>query len=106
MGNKYCGKEQTIADKAEGDRRMTTNVYESTVSMLKEMPENDLMVVREFIKRLVSKGEVRNEMYNPYKPFTREEVIEQLTIARKHADEGKIMEAYEASSNIRKKYGL
>lgn len=85
---------------------MITNIYESTVSMLKGIPENDLMVVREFIGRLASKAETKKEMYNPYKPLAREEIIEQLAIARKHADDGMVIEAHEASSNIRKKYGL
>lgn len=38
--------------------------------------------------------------------MTREEIIEQLTIARKHADEGMVIEGHQASANIREKYGL
>ncbi|SEA91029.1 hypothetical protein SAMN05216349_1515 [Oribacterium sp. KHPX15] len=49
---------------------------------------------------------LRKEMYNPYKPLTREEVIEQLAIAKKHADEGRVMEGHRASANIREKYGF
>ena len=90
----------------KGGKYMTKNVYESTVSMLRGMPDNDLMVVREFVKRLVSKADAKKEMYNPYKPLTREEIIEQLATARKHAEAGQVMDAHEASSNIRKKYGL
>lgn len=47
-----------------------------------------------------------SENDNPYKPLIREEIIEQLAIARQHADEGKTMDAHKASSNIREKYGL
>ena len=90
----------------KGGKSMTKNVYESTVSMLRGMPDNDLMVVREFINRLASKADIKKEMYNPYKPLTREEIIEQLATARKHADAGLVMDAHEASSNIREKYGL
>ena len=50
--------------------------------------------------------EAREEMFNPYKPLTREDIIEQLSIARKHAEEGKVMDAHEASNRIREKYGL
>ena len=46
------------------------------------------------------------EMYNPYKPLTREEIIEQLSIARKHADEGQVLDAHQVSANVREKYGL
>ena len=63
---------------------MDASVYEFTGLLLKNMSEND----------------------NPYKPLTREEIIEQLAIARQHADVGKTMDAHKASSNIREKYGL
>jgi hypothetical protein len=83
---------------------MTT--YESTVSMMQNLPEADLLVINEFVKRLSSKEEVRKERYNPYKHLTREEIVEQLAIARKTAEEGHVMEAHQASANIMEKYGL
>ena len=64
------------------------------------------VLIKEFIKRINSKDEIRKEIYNPYKPLTREEIIEQLANAKKHANEGKTMDAHRASSNIREKYGL
>ncbi len=82
------------------------STYESTVSLMNGLPESDLLLVREFIKRLISKTDIKKEMYNPYKPMTREEIIEQLAEARKHAGEGKVMDAHKASMNIREKYGL
>lgn len=83
---------------------MTT--YEATVSMMQNLPETDLLVINEFVKRLSSKNEVHKERYNPYKHLTREEIIEQLSIARKNAEEGNVMEAHQASNNVREKYGL
>ena len=51
--------------------------------------------------------ETRKEAhYDPYRPLAREEIIERLTAARKHAEEGKVMEAHRVSSDIRAKYGL
>ena len=85
---------------------MEMSTYEATVSMIRDLPDNELLLVKEFIKRITSKDEIRQEMYNPYKPLTREEVIEQLAIAKKHADEGRVMEGNRASANIREKYGL
>ncbi len=85
---------------------MEMSTYEATVSMIRDLPDNELLLVKEFIKRITSKDEIRKEMYNPYKPLTREEVIEQLAIAKKHADEGRVMEGHRASANIREKYGL
>ena len=54
----------------------------------------------------MSKAEHRRELYNLYKPLTREVILEQLAIARKHAEEGRVVDAHEASANIRVKYGL
>ena len=34
------------------------------------------------------------EKHNPYKHLTREEIIEQLAVARKNAEEGHVMEAH------------
>ena len=82
------------------------STYDSTVSLMRDMTESDLLKIREFVIRLSTKSEVRKEMYNPYKPLTREEIIEQLAEARKHADEGRVMEAHQASQNVRAKYGL
>lgn len=83
---------------------MTT--FEATVSMMQNLSEADLLVINEFVKRLSSKEEIRKERYNPFKHLTREEIVEQLAIARKNAEEGHVMEARHASDNIRAKYGL
>lgn len=82
------------------------STYEATISLIKGLSENDLLVVREFVKRLTSKTEITRETNNPFHPMTREEIIEQLAIAHEHADKGMIMEAHKASENIRGKYGL
>lgn len=85
---------------------MNTSTYESTVSMMSGLNDADLLLIKEFITRISSKEEFRQELYNPYKPMTWEEIIEQLAIARKNADEGKVVEGHQASANIREKYGL
>lgn len=82
------------------------NTYDSTISMMNNLPDNDLLLVKEFANRLIHKNEIKREMYNPYKPLTREEIIEQLNLAKKNADNGKIIDAQVVSNNIRSKYGL
>ena len=82
------------------------STYESTITVMKDMTEADLLIVSEFVNRLARKDQVRAEMYNPYRPLTREEIVEQLSLAKKHSDEGKVLDAYQASENIREKYGL
>ena len=85
---------------------MNTSTYESTVSMMSGLNDADLLLIKEFIIHISSKEKFRQELYNPYKPMTREEIIEQLAMARKNADEGKVVEGHQASANIREKYGL
>ena len=82
------------------------STYESTVSLMKGLPEGDLLVVQEFVNRLLTKSENKQETFNPYKPLTREELIGELAVARKHAEEGKVIDAHEASANVRNRYGL
>ena len=53
----------------------------------------------------VETGE-RDKIYNPYKPLNTKEIMDQLATARKHANEGKVMDAHKASEKIREKYGL
>ena len=36
----------------------------------------------------------------------KEWIVEQLAVARKNAEAGHVMDAYQASDNVRKKYGL
>ena len=82
------------------------STYEATISLMKGLSENDLLVVNEFVKRLSSKSEENKETMNPFHPLTREEIIEQLSLAHEHADNGMIMDAHKASDTIREKYGL
>lgn len=82
------------------------NTYESTISMMKSLPESDLLIVTELVNRLSNKEIARKELYNPYKPLTREEILEKLAEARKHASEGKVMPASEVAASIREKYNL
>ena len=84
----------------------STAMYNDTVSMMKDLTEKDMLLIKEFIKRLSRKTEIRSESYNPYKPLTREEIIEQLAIAKRHAEEGEVMPAPQASAKIREKDGL
>ena len=83
------------------------SAYESTVSMLSKLPENDLLKVQAYISRFFSDTE--NQIIsqsNPFDALTEEEIYSQLAEARKHASEGKVNEAKTASAKLRSKYGL
>ena len=82
------------------------STYENTVNLVQNLSENDLKKVHEYIRKLLLKKEEKEESYNPFTPLSREEIIQQLAIARKHAEEGHIKDAHQASADIRARYGL
>ena len=82
------------------------STYETNISMMEGLQESDLLIIKEFIIRLTARKEIKEESFNPYQPLTREEISERLKTARKHAEEGMLMDAHQASANIREKYGL
>ena len=85
---------------------MSTNTLDSIQPMMMQLSESNLIKVKEYLKKLLSNSEDRVERYNPFTALSREEIIQQLAIARKHAEEGKVMDAHQASANVRAKYGL
>ena len=85
---------------------MSAKTLESIQPMMMQLSEGDLIKVKEYLKKLLFYSEERVERYNPYTHLSREEIIQQLAVARKHAKEGKVMDAHQASANVRAKYGL
>lgn len=71
------------------------STLESTISMLETLPEEDLLAIQAIVKRFVVKEN------SPYAPLSKEEMLERLQSARKHADEGKVMDATLVSKNVR-----
>ena len=85
---------------------MSTSTMDAIQPMIMQLSEPDLIKVKEYLKRLISKPEERISNFNPFTPLSREEIIQQLAIARKHAEEGRVMDAHQAAAEIREKYGL
>lgn len=82
---------------------------------LTEDDEKIISMEKELIRTMVSIREEQGvsqaalsdlEIVPIDKLYTRDELSKQLAIARKHAAEGKVMDAYEASDNVRRKYKL
>ena len=78
----------------------TMNTLEATVSMMKQLPENDLLKIQAFVRLFFP------DSSNPFVPLTEEEIYAQLARSRKHAEDGNLMDARQISSNVREKYGL
>lgn len=79
---------------------MTT--FESTVEMLRHLPEEDLLAINGLLKRLVSRAEAEA----PGRPLSEEAFFDRLAVARKHADEGKVRPAASVIEDLRARYGL
>lgn len=78
----------------------TMNTLEATVSMMKQLPENDLLKIQTFVRLFFP------DSSNPFVPLTEEEIYAQLARSRKHAEDGNLKDARQISSNVREKYGL
>ena len=88
---------------------MTT--YDTTVSMLKKLPERDLKKVLCFVRdTFFGTGEYAEEAtadLNPFCAVTEDEVLNRLEDCRRRIDNGEeLHNAHYASSFVRKKYGI
>ncbi len=79
---------------------MTT--FESTVEMLRRLPEEDLLAINGLVRRLVSR--VPGE--DIVKPLSESEFLDRLDVARRHAEEGKVRPAASVIDDMRARYGL
>ena len=73
---------------------------DATVSMMKQLPEQDLLKVHAFVKLFFP------DTSNPFHPLTEDEIYRQLKEVRDHAASGKTKDARQVSANVRAKYGL
>lgn len=78
------------------------STLEATVSMLRSLPEAELLTIYDLTRRLYIKQNKDVEL----KVMTEEEILDKLDTSRKHADEGRVMDADVAVSKLREKYGL
>lgn len=74
----------------------------NTVSMMKVLPEADLVEIQNFTKKLFN---LRNADC-PLPPKSKEEIYKDLETSRKQAAEGDFQEAGEFLAEVRKEYGI
>ncbi len=79
---------------------MTT--LENTISMLKVLPEADLMEIQNFTRKLFQ----RRSADNCFHSVSAEQIFSDLETSRKQISEGKSKEMGQAIDGIRRKYGL
>ena len=75
------------------------STLDATVSMLKTLPESELLTIYDLTRRFYMK----QEKSTAPAPLTEQQIIEKLDLARKHASEGKVMDADVAVSKRRRR---
>lgn len=78
------------------------STLEATVSMLKTLPETDLLTIYDLTRKFYIKNNKGAEL----NAMTEAQILERLDSSRKQASEGRVIDADVAVSKLRKKYGL
>lgn len=85
------------------------STLQNTISMMKSLPEADLIKIQDFTKKLFNRHELEaaDEAVGRFlTPKSREDIYRDLEISRQQVAEGKCQEMGEALAEIRAKYGL
>lgn len=77
-------------------------MLESTISMIKVLPEADLAEIQNFAKKLLQQ---RNASC-PFPLKSREDIYKDLEISRQQIQDGDYQEAGEFIAEVRKEYGI
>ena len=76
------------------------STLESTISMLRVLPEADVEVIFEMTKKLFE------DKSSPFVPVSKEQILQDLDISEKQIEQGKTTGASVAIQELRKRYGL
>lgn len=85
------------------------NTLENTISMIKVLPETDLVKIQDFTKKLFQKREFEaaDEAVGKFlKPMSREDFIREIEVAEREIAGGKYSSAEEVFNELEHRYGL
>lgn len=77
-------------------------MLESTISMIKVIPESDLAEVQNFVRKLLQ----RHDEGCPFPLKDREDIYKDLEISRQQIANGEYQDAGEFIAEVRKEYGI
>lgn len=77
-------------------------MLESTISMIKVMPEADLAEIQNFARKLLQ----RRDEGCPYPLKSREDIYKDLEVSRRQIQNGEYQEASDFIAEVRKEYGI
>lgn len=78
------------------------SALENTISMIKILPEADLVEIQNFVRKLIQ----RQEADCPFAPKSREDIYKDLEIAHQQIADGEYQDANEFIVEVRKEYGI
>lgn len=85
------------------------STLQNTISMMKTLPEADLIKIQDFTKKLSKRHELESadEAVGRFlPPKSQENIYRDLEISRQQAAEGKYQEAGEFLAELRAEYGI
>ena len=76
------------------------STLESTISMLRVMPEADVRIIFELTKKLF------DDKVSPFAPVSKQQILQDVDASTAQIEQGKTLRASEAIQDLRAKYGL
>lgn len=77
-------------------------MLDSTISMIKVMPETDLAEIHNFARKLLQ----RRDEGCPFPLKSREDIYKDLEVSRRQIQNGEYQEVGEFIAKVRKEYGI
>lgn len=76
------------------------STLESTISMLRVMPEADVRIIFEMTKKLF------DDKASPFAPVSKQQILQDVDASAAQIEQGKTVKASDAIQSLRTKYGL
>ncbi|MBR3108611.1 MAG: hypothetical protein IKH30_15740 [Clostridia bacterium] len=76
------------------------STLESTISMLRVMPEADVRIIFEMTKKLF------DDKVSPFAPVSKQQILQDVDASAAQIEQGKTIRASDAIQSLRTKYGL
>ena len=76
------------------------STLESTISMLRVMPEADVRIIFEMTKKLF------DDKASPFAPVSKKQILQDVDVSSQQIVQGDIKDASEAIRELKTKYGL
>ena len=76
------------------------STLESTISMLRVMPEADVRVIFEMTKKLF------DDKASPFAPVSKKQILQDVDVTSRQIEQGNTQDTEEAIRELKTKYGL